>query len=399
MQNNFLKFFLVVALFFTLTTAAFAESWISRVMGSLLPSGNSWSASVFNLTSGDLTQRNLSNITVQKTDTPNLTGTSILTNASKASASSISIIPVDKWKLKCATIIGQQPQPQIEVLSPNGGEIYQAGQQVTVQWRSCNGDSDDAARIKITTINGSGAVSTLIVVPEQLKSYTISLPAMIGSVPVISGTYYKIAVDYVDNSGQSQTPGQVLATDISNNLFTIINNGGSNSGTSSSGTSSSATSTVPLLLKPLDASSAIGFGGNNGGAGSLSGSHLVSLKNTSNAPVWITCDALDIAPEFVGNHNGFSGSMMCTTSLGHLEPNLSNSLKLDPGQEVIYNESVIYTTPLSYNNLDVDFRTKITHIRYKPTQSSTNDIVITPQAHPQFQSAWNALLNSPWQNY
>ncbi len=184
-----------------------------------------------------------------------------------------------------------------------------------------------------------------------------------------------------------------LAEDYSDSLFTIFWSG------SNSGTSSSATSTAPLLLKPLDASSAIGFGGNNGGAGSLSGSHLVSLKNTSSSPVWIACDAVGVAPEFVGNHNGFSGTMMCNTSLGTLQGNLSNSLKLDPGQEVIFNRTVVYSTPLSYSNLDVDFRTKITHMRYRPTQSSTNEIVILPQDHPQFQSSWNALLASPWLNY
>ncbi len=37
------------------------------------------------------------------------------------------------WRILC-----RDGKPHIQVLSPNGGEVYQAGQQVEVKWRSCN---------------------------------------------------------------------------------------------------------------------------------------------------------------------------------------------------------------------------------------------------------------------
>lgn len=53
--------------------------------------------------------------------------------------------PVDPWTTLCA-----DGQPHIQVLSPNGGETYTAGQQVIVKWKSCGLLSSD--RVYIETI-------------------------------------------------------------------------------------------------------------------------------------------------------------------------------------------------------------------------------------------------------
>jgi hypothetical protein len=120
-----------------------------------------------------------------------------------------------EWRRLC-----RDRQPHIQVLSPNGGEIYNVGQQAVVKWRSCNGNSDDTARIWMEQIIGTDIRSTFITnAPEQPGSYTISrLPYTIGQTPITFGKNFKFKVEYLTNIG---TTANVLATDESDNLFTI----------------------------------------------------------------------------------------------------------------------------------------------------------------------------------
>lgn len=64
-----------------------------------------------------------------------IVGPKTLTQLNKISASTTSAVATtpDKWTLSC---LNNPNTPKIEVLSPNGGEVYPPGQQVTVKWRS-----------------------------------------------------------------------------------------------------------------------------------------------------------------------------------------------------------------------------------------------------------------------
>ena len=122
--------------------------------------------------------------------------------------------------------------PSITVLSPNGGEVYQAGQQITVKWKSCNFTPSISAggidiKISLSAILPSGENPTwtlsqssggfsandgeeLITLPVTLENGT-SLPY---------GKNFKIYVSRNDPSAQMPGLG-----DLSNNLFTINNPG------------------------------------------------------------------------------------------------------------------------------------------------------------------------------
>lgn len=120
-------------------------------------------------------------------------------------------------------------KPHIQVLSPNGREVYQAGQQISVTWRSCfskrypNGTGDDTARITLLSSQSSASTNVLIpAISEGPHTATVTLPANFP--PYVSGNFYKIKVDYIDNLPTSSTSGQVLASDTSDNTFTINSN-------------------------------------------------------------------------------------------------------------------------------------------------------------------------------
>jgi hypothetical protein len=100
--------------------------------------------------------------------------------------------------------------PAIQVTSPNGGEVYTAGQQVKVMWVSCNVSSnatltlnDQVHSIGYSLINGTSNDGSEIV--------TLPIPS---TMPGMSfGNYYKVTIG---------TPGiPVGPHDDSDNLFTI----------------------------------------------------------------------------------------------------------------------------------------------------------------------------------
>ncbi len=115
--------------------------------------------------------------------------------------------------------------PSIKVLSPNGGEVYQAGQQITVSWSSCNISASDLVDIVVQhhfpqgggigganysanlNPNGGGTINDgteIVILPTQYSGRPF-------------GTYFKILV--------IKHPYSVTNTinDISDNLFTINN--------------------------------------------------------------------------------------------------------------------------------------------------------------------------------
>ena len=130
--------------------------------------------------------------------------------------------------------------PSITVLSPNGGEVYQAGQQITVNWKSCNIPANANIGIGMNwpgswTLNfGLSAMSTTnsgtanLTLPSSSSFY---LPGGFQS-----GQFYKVSVTapYIQTGG-------ISVFDVSDNQFTINKPGVINTTT----TPTKATVTIP----------------------------------------------------------------------------------------------------------------------------------------------------------
>jgi peptidoglycan hydrolase-like protein with peptidoglycan-binding domain len=107
--------------------------------------------------------------------------------------------------------------PSITVLSPNGGQVYQSGQQITVTWSTtCNATLNDQVMIimKSTQTSFGAEIATV----PNTGTATITLPISLGGgqVPVTSGHYYKMRLEL---GGSAM--GHIAPSDESDNLFTI----------------------------------------------------------------------------------------------------------------------------------------------------------------------------------
>lgn len=107
--------------------------------------------------------------------------------------------------------------PYIKVLSPNGGEEYVVGEQITVTWEKCNPGSGSQVMIilKSTQTNFGAEIATV----PNTGSASITLPSVLGGgqASVISGSYYKIRLEVGGNAMGAQVP----YADESDNLFKI----------------------------------------------------------------------------------------------------------------------------------------------------------------------------------
>jgi len=107
--------------------------------------------------------------------------------------------------------------PYIKVLSPNGGEEYVVGEQITVTWEKCNSGSGSQVMIilKSTQTNFGAEIATV----PNTGSASITLPSVLGGgqSSVISGSYYKIRLEVGGNAMGAQVP----YADESDNLFKI----------------------------------------------------------------------------------------------------------------------------------------------------------------------------------
>jgi len=106
-------------------------------------------------------------------------------------------------------------EPSITVLSPNGGETYTAGQQITVKWKSCNIPAND--KLDITLKNVDQPMEQDLTNPtgtfnDGSETFTLNLPS-----PMQLGTHFKVLVN---DSYLTTSSGQGVF-DWSDNLFTI----------------------------------------------------------------------------------------------------------------------------------------------------------------------------------
>lgn len=126
-------------------------------------------------------------------------------------------------------------EPWIMVTSPNGGEVYQAGQQINVTWAKCNVPA--SVDVGITLLNEvSGQPLPTFVNHVQIEqtpndgSQIINTSAMQGLSPFEYGNRFKVMLNYVvTNSYDWQTYGNnptwMQNADESNNSFTITDEG------------------------------------------------------------------------------------------------------------------------------------------------------------------------------
>ncbi len=115
-------------------------------------------------------------------------------------------------------VCNQNSAPWIRVTSPNGGEVYQAGQQINVTWQSCMIPSTEQVFIQLAIgpLNGNGSNNF-----ESLPFYThndgsesVTFPSTLFEAPDSWNYGNNFRVKVVLNSNQG-------ISDFSDNLFTI----------------------------------------------------------------------------------------------------------------------------------------------------------------------------------
>lgn len=118
---------------------------------------------------------------------------------------------------ECVQKTEENDKSVIKVISPNGGETFKSGQQITVSWESHTKGPNHSPVTIILKSTQSQYKSEIITVPNTGNA-KITLPKALynDTVPLVFGNYYKIVVQL----GYSQ-PGSVALSDESDNFFTI----------------------------------------------------------------------------------------------------------------------------------------------------------------------------------
>ena len=120
------------------------------------------------------------------------------------------------------TVCGANSTPSITVISPNGGEVYTAGQQVTVNWTSCNIPSGDLVNIFLDIPSMNWSIGLLQDNVPNSGSYTVTLPAKSWVPTFPSGNIFRIAIS------KTLPSSALVAIDYSNSTFTINDNSTTN---------------------------------------------------------------------------------------------------------------------------------------------------------------------------
>lgn len=117
-----------------------------------------------------------------------------------------------------------QTAPWIKVLSPNGGETYIDGSNVEVQWETCNVPVGTTIQISQSYSGPLGNEGhTLLPYPHSTTNDGIE-EVVVDTDPAKYGQYFKIRVV----AGCSSDPNCYFGDDQSDNLFSIIEDGGGN---------------------------------------------------------------------------------------------------------------------------------------------------------------------------
>ncbi len=107
--------------------------------------------------------------------------------------------------------------PFITVISPNGGEIFTAGQQITVTWTSCNIPANSPIRIDLTEYSSAEPENFSLSLTQTANDGTeaVTLPTSSSWSQMFFGNKFKISV------WQTNYSGLTAPIDFSDKLFTI----------------------------------------------------------------------------------------------------------------------------------------------------------------------------------
>jgi hypothetical protein len=161
-----------------------------------------------------------------------LKGASASPSATTPSSLTTSARAVPPVSVGCTPTMGPNgipvaPTPSIRVISPNGGETYQAGQQITVKWTSCNIPGSQMIRLNLLNVTGNTAAGWVDTPNDGSEVLFVHSPVFINAnVPIFPGmpfgNHYKVRA-----SMTNPTPSMQPA-DTSDSTFTI--NGPTQSG-------------------------------------------------------------------------------------------------------------------------------------------------------------------------
>ncbi|HRH31474.1 MAG TPA: peptidoglycan-binding protein, partial [Candidatus Paceibacterota bacterium] len=109
-------------------------------------------------------------------------------------------------------------QQKVIVKNPNGGEVYQAGQSITVKWKTCRIPANQNVRVDLvvapfppTGTNGVGLGNTR---NDGREQFTLPAASAFNGNPMSFGQNFKVSIWYPNGS-------TVSPYDVSDNLFTI----------------------------------------------------------------------------------------------------------------------------------------------------------------------------------
>lgn len=243
--------------------------------------------------------------------------------------------PADSTDILAVKDCDPNESPRIKVLSPNGGETYTAGQQVTVKWTSCNvpNDVEIGIDLKNRATTNTDIVHNLISQTLNTGRVSVVLSPQSGIQGFQFGNKFKIELFYVVKSGGSTEniypiPIWLNNIDQSDNFFTV---------------NQAPISTNSLLKKDCDPNEApwIKVLSPNGGEVYTIGQQIMAK--------WTSCNVQNIYVRLISNNN----------VLGELTPNgqpisVTQSISVAQGslQFTAYNPAYGFTQ-LNTNNYQI----------------------------------------------
>lgn len=266
-------------------------------------------------------------------------------------------------------------EPWIRVLSPNGGEVYQVGEEINVTWRSCNISPDELLEINIFGID-----STLIFgflaengTPND-GSEIITQDWPVGTYQIIVGT--------------PATPGgfnnsALGISDRSDNPFSIDQE-------------VVEADEALLLVTNLGSSQGIYTDDENNSVATYT--FLAKIKNTSNENIYIenSCGTnlsgfSVLVNRWVNNQPSAVSPLHQSCFVGYLGSNSSsNNLVVAPGEE--QQMFLTYSFDPSVNFSDYGIIVDGINYRTPSEESVLTHLNIHPQSHPEANS-WNDLVS------
>ena len=248
--------------------------------------------------------------------------------------------------------------PSLVVVSPNGGQTYMPGQQVTVTWKSCNLPS--TTRIALNTLtsqvpnNSYGMGNGGTIVFPNTGSATVNLPIPASINGWHNGNYFKVRVLATLNPSN---PNSTLLTDDSDNTFTIDSplmvspNGTPTAVVAAAGGAAQhniVTFTIPFSVTANN-NSAVYIPSNAAESGSATALHAVQY-------------AVDNGGVFTLNGTG----LIVSTGSAGLTPDANGNYMIPPGQTQNFNLIATYQPSVAGS-----YRASLVNVNWNTNDSAT----------------------------